>query len=136
MVGRVQCMVSYSILFTLFLAQFWEAFKKHICSYSTTFQKLHWSLFFLICTIEYTSTVYRLKKKRKKTQFALSMLMYGVIFSDFFNAICKCINKGYKTKPVCTTHNTQGWDIERFESIIDICTSRNYLEMREYSTAM
>lgn len=60
------------------------------------------------------------------------MLMYGVIFSDSYNAICKCINQGYKTKTICTAHNTQGQNIEKFESIIDICISRNYLGMRKY----
>lgn len=64
------------------------------------------------------------------------MLMYGVIFSGFFNAICKCINKGYKTKTIYTTYNTQGRNIGKFESIIDICISRNYLEMRKYPTTM
>lgn len=48
------------------------------------------------------------KKKKRKKQFAPLMLMYGVIFSDSFNAIYKRINKDYKTKPICTTHNTQG----------------------------
>lgn len=64
------------------------------------------------------------------------MLMYGVIFSDSFNALCKCINKGNKTKTIYTIHNTHGGNIEKFESIIDTCISRNYLGMRKYSTTM
>lgn len=62
------------------------------------------------------------------------MLKYGVIFSDSFNAICKCISKGYKTKRICIAHNTPGQGIEKFESINGICISRNYLEMRKYPT--
>lgn len=64
------------------------------------------------------------------------MLMYGVISSDSFSAIYKCINKGYKTKTIYTTHNTQGRSIGKFESIIDICISKNYLGMRKYPTTM
>lgn len=62
--------------------------------------------------------------------------MYGIILPDSFNASCKCINKGYKAKAIYTTHNIQGQDIEKFESIIDRCISRNYPWIRMSATTM
>lgn len=68
--------------------------------------------FLMICTIWHTSTVRGLKKKRNKN----NLYCWGWYTEQFskalFSAICKCINKGYKTKTICTTHSTQGWDIE------------------------
>lgn len=48
------------------------------------------------------------------------------------NALKKC----YKAEAISTTHNTQRGNIEKFESIIDICISRNYLRIRMNATIL
>lgn len=47
------------------------------------------------------------------------------------NALTKAIKQNQSALPI-----THMGEIEGFESIIDIFISRNYLEMREYSTTM
>lgn len=44
------------------------------------------------------------------------------------------LNKGYKAEAISTTHNTQGQSAEKFESVIDVCISRNYPGIRMNAT--
>lgn len=119
--------------FTTSAAQLWEVKKKvflPVLSLPRT------TLIFkkeLICTMYHTRVVFRLKKQRKENS-ALPVLMYGLIPSGSFHAICKCINKGNKAKAIYPTHNTQGQGIENFESTIDSCISRNYPRIRMNAT--
>lgn len=76
----------------------------------------------------------RIREAKERKQFALPVLMYGLIPSDSFHAICKCINKGYKAIAIYPTHNTQGQGIENLESTIDSCISRNYPRIRMNAT--
>lgn len=48
------------------------------------------------------------------------------------HALTKAITQKQSTLPI----NTQGWNIGKSESTIDICISRNYLGMRTYPTTM